>query len=146
MGSMLGQDLVAQLETAVSFVTTGDKFLFAPAEPIEIVRWGVLATANFGGSAVIALDKRITAGSDTGRLDAHGGTLSVGALAEGKGAYGEPTKATDPLGFLPVDPGEELVVEVTTGATTTGTAYAWIAYLPRPFQVGHIANLTKLSA
>ena len=144
----LGETQV-QYILGVTMTTTGDKIEFAPALPIDVVRWGMIATVAFGGAAVVALDHQPTAGSATGRVNAFGGTISPGTLAQGAGAYAEPLQS-DGTGLLQVDPGEALVVEVTTGATTTGEATLFIEYIPRAFQgsstQGRIQNMTAFTS
>lgn len=137
--------------SAATMNATGDKFTFTPAKPVDVVRWGLIATVAMTGSAVVALDHRPTAGSDTGRVDGAvdangvdtaGGTITAGAVAQGKGVY---HNLSSPLR---VDVGEEVVVQVTTAAGA-GSAVPFVEYIERPF-VGdansgdsRIANMTK---
>lgn len=120
--------------------STGDKLLASPGEPIDVVRFGVTFTAAGGsGSLVIALEKRITAGSDTGRVTGiAGAALTVTAAQATVGSV-----HTLDVAPLQVDPGEEVIAKVTTGLTSTGTAIVFIHAQPRPFQVGRIAHVTK---
>lgn len=146
----------------VVFTTTGDKFIFTPANPVKLLKWGVIFSTSLSTGAnglVLELDKRITAGSDTGRVDevdtltvAVNNTTYVGGL----GVYRDPytasvanvttpaseVAAAGPLGVsltiqagqaqLQLKPGEEWVVTCETAASTAGQGYIWIeyAYLP----------------
>ena len=140
---------VERSASAVALNSTGDKFTFTPAKPVDIVRWGLVSTVAVTGSPVVALDKRPTSGSDTGRVDGStsngvdtaGGNMSPGAVSQGKGVY---HNLSSPLS---VDPGEEAVLQVTTAAGA-GSAVAFVEYIERPF-VGdaksgnsRIANMT----
>lgn len=145
--------------TAASIATTGDKATFTPAMPVNVVRWGVIATVAFTGAPVLTLDKRVTAGSDTGRVngatasgvDTAGGSLTPGTLAAGKGAYREVNQVPGPFKLAP---GEEAVFEVTTAAGA-GTAFFYVEYELEGFtgdagltlaQGNRIANMTKKSS
>lgn len=126
---------------AAAIGSTGDKFIVTPSGPIDIVRWGVLFNAAItNDSGIVALDKRVTAGSDTGRLDAAGGTLTVtGNIVAGKGIYVEPSTP------LSIDPGQEAVFEVTDAAQNVGNVFYWYEFIERPFVAPRIANMTKVT-
>lgn len=122
--------------STVALTSTGDKFTFSPGGPCDVVRWGLLWTVTAGGAPVIAADKRITAGSDTGRVNAALGTITPGAAAAGTYTYTEPT-----TGPWELNPGDQVVIEVTTAATTTGSAIPIIEVRDRPFVDGPNARL-----
>lgn len=131
-----------------AITSTGDILVFTPARPIAVVDFGLVVTTTFNASAgavTLKLDKRVTAGSDTGRGDGDLGTLTMTAAqaqalaagdvarsvkAEGSGAYAGPaaTEAADV-----VLPGEQAVVEVTDAAATAGSGIPFIGFkdLPR---------------
>lgn len=149
-------DIAAALVAGVSIATTGDKASFAPSQPVNVVRWGCIATVAITGAPVITLDKRVTLLSDTGRVngataagvDTAGGTLTPGTLAVGKGAYREVNQVPGPFKLAP---GEEAVFEVTTAATA-GTVVFFVEYEAEGFngdagltlaQGNRIANMTK---
>lgn len=141
----------------VVLTTTGDKFVFAPKAPIRVLKWGFLINAvaldTTGANLIMALDHRPTAGSDTNRAEKDTLTIAATNVAYtlGKGAYRDPYVASTvastpssmpsgggPLGFtqsiasgqqqITVKPGEELVIEVKTGAGAAGQGQVFIEY------------------
>ena len=135
-------------ETAsvVSLTSTGDKFVYTPSTPVEVVRVGFVSTIAPGGAPVIAFDKRPTAGSDTNRVNAAFGTITPGALAAGQMAYHEPDPLTE---SRILNPGEQLVAEVTTASSTTGTGYFTLTVRDLGFAEGpetSIANATEFAS
>lgn len=114
-------------ESAVVAVdSTGDPFIVTPAVPINVRRWGLAITIAVTGTVgIIALDHRITAGSDTGRVDAYGTKtlrLNQASMVAGQVLYVLPDD-----GPLQVNPGEQLVFQVATAATA-GDGVLWIEY------------------
>ena len=115
-----------------------DLLTWAPAMPVDIVRWGYIVDTVLGASVlVVAMDFRPTKGSDTARvngatdgttfIDTAGGTLTPGvSTAVGKGEF---HNVNPPL---QVDPGEEVVIEITTHPTS-GDAHFFIEYEVQPF-------------
>ncbi|MGI9297765.1 MAG: hypothetical protein ACR2QC_07695 [Gammaproteobacteria bacterium] len=127
------------LEVAVADLSaTADVLTFTPGVPIDVVRWGLVVTTVIVGAPVIAADKRITAGSDTGRVNAAGGTLTPGTLAAGKGGYIEAENFAAGNKPLEINPGEQFILEVTTGATS-GAGTVFVEYKQKPFQSGSAA-------
>lgn len=143
----------------IALDSTGDKFTFTPSFPIEIVRWGLIADAlvDVGAGAVVKLDFRPTAGSDTGRSDGSPAaettptgtprniSTSTDDIAAGKVANVElNTPASPPF---QVNPGQQVVVQVTDAADTAGTAIAYIHYRRRAFQgeagAGKLVNVIE---
>ena len=122
----------------LGMASTEDKLTFAPLMPIDIVRWGYVVDTILGDTnTVLAMDFRPTVGSDTARvngatdsttfIDTAGGVLTaVVATAVGKGDF---HNVNPPL---QVDPGEEVVIEMTT-APASGTAFFFIEYEVQPF-------------
>lgn len=89
----------------VVFTSTGDKFIFTAAAPVRLLKWGFMvantAVAQTSSAMQFNLDQRVTAGSDTGRVNID--TLTTAAsssYALGTGAYRDPwttsTQATTP--------------------------------------------------
>ncbi len=146
---------------AIVFTTTGDKFAFRTSRPVDIVRWGFIASVdvNVGARLTITADFRVNVGEDTGRIngDAAGGmgvidlgtsavpAHTTGDVLVGTGVYtnfvssagitlqaaaADNTKTEAPF---ELDPGEEIVFEVTDAADTTGTGYMFVHYVPRGF-------------
>lgn len=140
----------------VVFTSTGDKYIFTPANPIDVYRWGLITNAllDVGAGFVLALDFRPTAGSDTNRVEMS--TISTGTtdVAAGKMVYNQAIGADNdgetaedgtlrnvaPTGPIECDPGEELVIEVTNAADTAGTGYVFIEYVELPAQGTRNAN------
>lgn len=137
-----------QISPQVNMLTTGDKFAYAPAAPIAIFKWGVLANAliDVGAGMILTMDKRVTIGSDTNRVtgstssgvDTAGGSLSTSTtdISQGKGIY---RVLSQPLIIVP---GYEVVVQVSDAADTAGTGYIWFEYASLPFAGD--SNLTSL--
>lgn len=147
----------------VVFTSTGDKFIFTPPLPIDVKRWGyVVSTAKDATSMALTLDKRVTVGSDSGRVTI--GTLTdTAARAAAAVVYQEPgtlataaaTQSTaedgslrnvDPAGMYHVTPGQELVIAVTDAADSTGQGYVWIEYLQYPFAGSDISAAVKIAS
>lgn len=100
------------LNTAVALASdsTGDKAVMrVPGGQFDIVQFEVTfeGTSTNATLAVIALDRRVKAGTDTNRVEVTTITKLV-TSCQGYCFYAIPTTATT------VDAGEELVVEVTT--------------------------------
>lgn len=88
---------------------TGDKATLAVVGPAKIVRIGLLAQTTDTGDVTVKFDKRILAGSDTGRVSAGIGTvIKASGNKQGKYTY----KALSDSGIT-VDCGDEIIVNVT---------------------------------
>ncbi len=147
--------------TTVDVGSTGDKASWAPGRPVNIVRWGFMVHTNLvsGASFAMTLDHRPTIASDTGRtngsvaagVDTAGGSITLtGNANAGKGRYHNVVAAN---GFH-VDPGEEVVFEVTDAATS-GAVFLFIEYQALPFvgdgtatesDANRIFNMTKVAS
>lgn len=134
----------SEVSPQVTLTSTGDKMVFTPSSPVNIVRWGVIADAliDVGAGMTIKADHRPTAGTDTSRGDGDVGDVTVTAdIAQGAGAYteevGTPAAGTvaDPLiaQKFEVDPGEQVVFEVTDAADTAGTGHIFLEFELLPF-------------
>lgn len=134
----------------IDFNATGDKYIYTPCAPIDVYRWGFITDAAMdpdAGGFVLALDHRITAGSDTGRTEKATITRAdLETVAAGKLVYGrvEITVAetvavdgskvnVDPAGPLRVNPGEQVVIEVTNAVGAASTGYVFIDYADLAF-------------
>lgn len=148
----------------VDFNATGDKFIFTPAKPSKIMRWGLIfidAVNPDAGGFVIALDHRVLVGSDVGRVEVATITRADAELSSaGAVFYQEVTRAVAessvaglggtttkvnvaPSGPLLVIPGQEAVIEVTNAAGVTATGYVWIEYLELPFAGSNLSAATE---
>lgn len=131
-----GQPTAIALEAAA-----GDKFVYTILEPCVVLAFRLLATVAMNydtltTAAKVALDRRVTFASDTGRVQLVELTIPQG-LAAGKFLY----KKFAPVKMLP---GEQLVVEVTTqgaGGTEAGDWLPVIIVAPVPETEGNIAAM-----
>lgn len=108
----------------IAFQTPADKSFLRVLGPITVHRIGFLiTTAVTVTAAVIDFDKRITPGSDTGRVDQGIGqiTAPIGS-AIGQIVYKNVR--------VDVNPGDEIVVQLVT-ASTAGAGVALFEYIPR---------------
>lgn len=113
---------VALLAT-IATQTPADKGTSHVLGPATVLRITALVTlAPTATAAVVALDRRVTAGSDTGRVELGRITIPVGTAA-GKVVY----KDIEPVD---VDMGDQLVLELVT-ASTAGSAVFSYNYIPR---------------
>lgn len=126
------------------------KFIFTPARPVDVVRWGyIITTAKDATSMALTLSKRINAGTAAGKI-VIGTITDTAARAVGDVVYQEPgslatsaaTQSTgsdnslvnvDPAGLFHIKVGQELSIELTDVADVSGKAYLWIEYLEYPF-------------
>jgi hypothetical protein len=76
------------------------------------------ACAGLTTTPIVKLDKRPTAGSDTGRGDGDAGVFTLGTMAQGKFVYFMPTSRVE------LEPGQEVVMQLTQIAAGTGAAGA----------------------
>lgn len=138
----------------VDFNATGDKFIFTYPTPVDIYRFGLVTDAAMdpdAGGFVMELDLRVTAGTDTGRVNkssltrADAQTVAAGRtlyrdctlpVAEAAGddtLTGGATPQTSrvnvgPAGPVHVRPGQQAVLEVTNAVGAASTGYVWIEY------------------
>lgn len=128
--------------------STGDKVTLTPVIAVEIVSFGFIVTTasvDAAGGLVMKCDKRVTAGSDTGRGDGDLGTLTLTSAQANLAAGGvarsrlsgsntsTPNNAI--VGPAPTDsaytvlPGQQAILELTT-AVDSGAAIGFIEYKP----------------
>lgn len=113
-------------ETPQSLAATGDMSTILIATPMTIIQLAlVISVAPTAGSLVVAFDRRITAGSDTGRVNAALGSLSKGYASLTIGVVLKKDVS------VTLDKGDQIVPEITT-ATTAGTGI--------PFALGYVAG------
>ena len=132
------------LPAGITITTAEDKVSWAPARPVNIVRWGfIVDTLLDVGTALVAheMDLRPDIGSDTLRVngatdsdlvDTAGGSLTLPAtdIAVGLGVYHNVSPK------LQVDPGEEVVIQCSVAPDTGGTGYYFIEYEQETFHDG----------
>lgn len=103
----------------------GDKATFSFAYNAKIVACGLIVRGNDAGGATVAFDKRVLAGSDTGRGAADIGEITIPASnQQGKYLYEDLSDSG-----IEVAAGDEIVVEVTAEAVTALQAVAVIELL-----------------
>lgn len=140
-----------EVSAQISVASTGDKFTFTPGNPVDIVRWGIIADVliDVGVGATVKADFRPTAGSDTGRGDGDVGSITTTVdIAQGDGLYTEtvsPGQTGKTLQTFRVDPGEQVVFQVTDAADTAGTGHIFIEFRQMPF-VGDAAVTAGLDS
>lgn len=117
-------------ETPIALTATGDDWDVTFAQPADIVRVGFIVTAAFDSTAntVVAVDKRPTAGSDTGRGDGDIATINI---PDDTAAGTVWTVEVNPSS-IQVDAGEQIVFQVTTAASSAGSGIYFVEYQPRP--------------
>ena len=150
----------------VVLTTTGDKFILTPANPITLMRWGIIVNAAKDASAlVLTAALRPTAGSDTNRavqdtLTDSATARAAGVVLERRIAGTNPNASTGSDGSLvnvaplatgvpggagiDVLPGQELVLAVTTAAASTGGGYLFVDFIEYA-SVAQYAALTSTS-
>ncbi len=149
------------LRGAIKFDSTGDKYAFRTSRPIDIIRWGFIASddINVGVRLTVVANFRPTIGSDTGLIagEAAGGmgvidlgtsavpAHTTGDVNQGTGVYtnlvssaGITLQATAALQTktqvpFALDPGEEIMFAVDDAADTDGAGYIFVHYVPRGF-------------
>lgn len=151
--------------TGIDVATAEDKVFWAPARPVNIVRWGFIMDVPLDvGTALVAheLDLRPTIKSDTDRVegatdsdgvDTAGGSITLPAtdIAAGKGVFHNVSPK------LLVDPGEEVVIQCSVAPDTSGDAFYFIEYEQEPFHSGgspapalslgnRLSNMTEVSS
>lgn len=114
---MYSHQMIEHHIKALDLTSTGDKGNYAPG-PIPVYVRGVAIVCKAAGSAagVIKGDKQPTAGSASGRGDGDVFILTApNPIAQGKVLHKDNMKVL-------LKPGEQVVVEVTTGLTGVNSA------------------------
>lgn len=125
-------------QNPITITATGDKALCRVMGPCEAVRIGFLVTtALTTTAAVVDFDKRVTPGSDTGRVDQGVGRVTAPAAAQavGKMIHKE-------VNSVKLVPGEEVVFEVVT-APAEGAVIPYMEVIPIPEEPVNLANMVK---
>jgi hypothetical protein len=131
--------------TADDLSATGDAgYIFDIVQPITVTRIGALVTTILSGPAVINFDRRVLTGSDSGRLsgfdDADEATLTIPTTtAVGKIVY-KNVSGED----YDMDPGDQIVPNVSTGATSGACRYI-VWYVPRDETVDNCTDMVESS-
>lgn len=122
----------------VSLATTGDKGKLTPGYvPLIIRAVAVVCKADPTAAGVVKIDKRPTAGSDTGRGDGDIAVINIAAThSQGDVVY------KDGLN-VELRPGEEAVVDVTSAVTGLTSADVIFLVEPRWEVPGNISALKE---
>lgn len=124
--------------STLDLTTTGDKARWAPGLVPVIVRGVVLQlNAQPGDAGVLKFDKRPTFGSDTSRGDGDVAVLNLiagAAHAAGKQVY--------KMGLnVQINPGQEVVVEMTDASASVNAAKVSLLVEPIPEQPANISAM-----
>lgn len=146
MSGLYAKESNVEIGASDLLTATGDGLVFTPGVPAEIISFGMIMTVggddSGGDGCVLKLDKRVTAGSDTGRGDGDLGTLTmtlaqVALAVAGSVIRARPNTNEDAYaGPGPVEasrkvmPGEQAVLQVTDVASTAGTGLPFIEWKP----------------
>ena len=128
----------------ITITTAEDKVWWAPARPVNIVRWGfIVDTLLDVGAALVAHEMdlqpdvgssaaRVNGATDADGVDTAGGSLTLPAtdIAVGLGVYHNVSPK------LLVDPGEQVVIQCSVAPDTGGTGFYFIEYEEEPFHDG----------
>lgn len=124
----LGVTTTYKADTANINQSTTDLLTIPIIKPANVYRLGFIVDSSTasGTTVVVSLDHRVTAGSDTGRVEL--ATLQPTAtVAQGEGVY------IDLTGRNEINPGEELVIEAKTAAGVAATAHVFVEVVEYPF-------------
>lgn len=129
--------------TADDLSATGDAgYVMDVVQPITVTRIGALVTTVMNGAATINFDRRVLTASDTGRLsgfdDADEATIIIPTTtAVGKIVY------KDVVGEdYDMDPGDQVVPNVSSGATSGACRYI-VWYVPRDETVDNCTDMVE---
>lgn len=127
----------AAWEAPVAFQTAADKALCRIFKAITVKRIGVLiTTAVTVTAAVLDFDRRVTPGSDTGRVSSGVGRITAPVTGSAIGQVVYKNVSVD------LNPGDEVVFELVT-ASTAGGGIPIMEYIDRPEEP---ANFTEMVA
>lgn len=116
---------LVQIEKGAQFDvnTPADKVTFTIDSDIEVVECGVIVAGADPGGATIAFDRRVLAGSDSGRVDGGVGAITIPASdQQGKVLYEKPSGVV-------LNAGDQVVVEVTAEGVTALNVVPYIKYV-----------------
>lgn len=122
--------------TNLDLTSTGDKARWAPGlAPVIVRQVAVIVNAAPGDAGVVKIDKRPTYGSDTSRGDGDGGVINMlTSHAAGNVIYKSGLNVT-------VNPGQELVAEVTDASANVNSAQIVLLVEPSPEQPANISAM-----
>ena len=126
------------LTTVLLSGVTDNLRLFRILRPITVKRIGVLIpVAPTVTAPVVDFDRRITPGSDTGRVDQGVGRMTFPAVADtpiGEVVYKNVS--------VDLNPGDEVSVQVVTAATA-GAGLPFMEYINRQEEPANLTDMSK---
>ncbi len=136
----------AGLATAINLTgAAGDKSIWNAFHPLQVARVGVIITTavnydTLTAADVIAFDRRVTYGSDTGRVEM--GRITIPDAAVAGAVYYLDIPNADGKDQGEVRAGGQIVCEVITAGTGGGSiAGAWQPFVTyQPLSTGHPSN------
>lgn len=146
MSEMMGVTRV-ESSAGVALDSAADVLVISPVKPVLLNRIGVIQDGGTdpGTGFVMAVDKRPTAGTDSD-VNSRGARSELynmspdAAIGQGNGVYHD---ADDRYEIVP---GEELVLEVTTGGAAGATGNVFAELVEKPFSgVDALTNMTDLT-
>lgn len=134
---MYSYDSQKELGASTALTGTGDLQTLTPAVCIEIISWGVIVTTALSGTPmVLALDKRITAGSDTGRVDDLAimtlTSAQVTAAVAGFIVRNRPAPGVTAEQAILIYPGQQAIIEQATAMGSAGNGLPFIEFKISP--------------
>lgn len=135
---------IASVDLALEVAAGDTTFTWVVYQPCRILRFGYFVSVAFNydtqtTEGVVALDKRVTYGSDTGRVEVCRLDLEDGL------SLGDVRDIVPPTTNADCEPGDELVVEVVTqavGGTEVGDWVPFVTLAPRAEVHGNITSWT----
>lgn len=132
----LSSPTLALSAASLNMTTTGDKATFVVPFKCQVVRVYVQVNAAPGDAGIVTFDRRVTGGSDTGRVDAYAGTVNLATShTAGKVVY------KDPTALLTLQEGDEVVVEVTDASANVTAAHAVLLVREIPEVAGNNTDM-----
>ena len=109
----------------IDLQSTGDKAIITVPFNCKVVACGLVVESAEASAAVVAFDKRVKAGSDTGRVDAALAEIELPAAdKQGKILY----ENKDDAG-LELEAGDQVVIECTTASAAEKLCVAFIEFV-----------------
>lgn len=107
-------------DTSLDLNNVGDKCSFVVVSPMKIKSVGLVPLSADTGGATVKFDRRVKAGSDSGRVAGACGTITVPASdSQGIVLYEDQAASAD----LVLDAGDEIVVNVTAESASANAFF-----------------------
>lgn len=106
--------------------SAADKITFSIMDDMEIIECGLLIEGTDAGGATVKFDRRVLAGSDTGRGDGDVGEITIPASnQQGKVLF-------EKVSGVELDAGDQVVVQVTAEGVTALNVVPYIKFVNIP--------------